>query len=454
MSDAADQMAAAVVPAAESAPARRLRLTAASDITMRPVRWLWDGRIPAGMVTLIAGRPGIGKSLTLVWLTAQITRGALPGVCKGSPRAVIYAATEDSWEHTIVPRLVAAGADLTRVFRVDAMEQDAVTSLTISADHRELSKLIAEQDAGMLALDPMMSTLGGGVDAHRNNEVRSALLEPLASLADTSGCTVVGLAHFRKATAGAEPLSLITGSSAFGEVIRAALVVARDPDADDGSCVISPAKNNLGEDRPSLRYKIAAATVETPEGDTGVGLLRMLGETDRDVRDILADQADPIAPAEQRDAAEWLVGYLTDHNGEAPANQVLKAARSDGIAERTLQRARARARVSSVRRGYGQGAVWTLDPSTTDSDDGGRHSRHSRHSRLGNVLGANGANGANEGANPPTNVTDSNSGAVSTCRFCGSTSPVDGPAVHTTACQLHPAGGTLDTLTTTEGQDR
>jgi hypothetical protein len=87
----------------EPGQGRQVKLIAASRITPRPVRWGWQARLPAGQVSLIAGREGIGKSLFLIWLTALITRGKLPGVFYGTPRPVFYSASEDSWAHTIVP---------------------------------------------------------------------------------------------------------------------------------------------------------------------------------------------------------------------------------------------------------------------------------------------------------------------------------------------------------------
>jgi MoxR-like ATPase len=103
----------------DEATERQIRLTPASQIRPRPVHWLWDLRMALGTICLLAGREGIGKSTIAYALAALITRGKLEGVHFGEPRAVIVAATEDSWQHTIVPRLMAADADLDLVFRVD-----------------------------------------------------------------------------------------------------------------------------------------------------------------------------------------------------------------------------------------------------------------------------------------------------------------------------------------------
>ena len=106
---------------------RQIVFTPASSISMRPTRWLWNedgGRIPAGEITLTAGPGGVGKSTFHAWLIAKITTGTLPGIHFGKPASCIIAAQEDSWAQTIVPRLVAAGADLDRVYRVDVVESE------------------------------------------------------------------------------------------------------------------------------------------------------------------------------------------------------------------------------------------------------------------------------------------------------------------------------------------
>ena len=119
-----------------------MRLTPASAIAIRPVRWLWEDRLSLGTLSLLGGREGVGKTLLAYTLAADLTRGSLPGVYLGQPRSVLVAATEDSWEHTITPRLMAAGADLTRVFRVDVVAPDDVPlSLSLPQDVAALEQI-------------------------------------------------------------------------------------------------------------------------------------------------------------------------------------------------------------------------------------------------------------------------------------------------------------------------
>ena len=348
-------------------PVRQVRLTPASTIRPRPVRWVWEQRVPAGALTLLPGREGIGKSLALVWMTAAITRGELPGIHHGTPRPVIYAASEDSWSHTVVPRLIAAKANLDMVFRVDVhTEADRVSPLTLPTDVQDLAEIMKANGVALLALDPLMSVLHAGIDTHRDRELRTAL-DPLSAMADTTGAAVVGLAHFNK-SASSDALNLITGSRAFSAVSRAVISVAKDPDDDAGACVMSQSKNNLGRlDLPHLRYVVRSATVDTEEGPAEVGRLEFTGESDRGVGDILADGSSGEERTARGEAADWLRAYLVDAGGEAAAKDIKKAATADGLAVITVERARTKAGVTVTRPAPGRPSVWSIDPYGSDS---------------------------------------------------------------------------------------
>jgi hypothetical protein len=365
---------------------RQVMVTLASQIKPRPVRWLWPDRIPSGALTLLAGREGIGKSLVGVHLAAQLTRGTLPGGRHGKPARVMFATSEDAWEFTMVPRLLAAGADLDLVGRVQAEDDGFITGITTPLDVPALRDYIGSHDVAMLVLDPLTSVMDDRIDAHRDREVRRAL-EPLGKLAEDTGAAVVGLVHLGKGL-GTDPVNLILGSRAFSAVARLALVAARDPD-DDASNVLSVEKSNLGRiDVPGLTYRIDGVEIATDEGPAGAGMLVWTGETDRRVRDIMADATEERG--ERDEAARWLVDYLTDLGGEASAKDVKAAARAAGFAERTLDRARGRAGVTTGRSGFGRGAVyvWRLNEACTP---------HARHARQDTSPGDHGTHGGVHG---------------------------------------------------------
>jgi hypothetical protein len=363
---------------------RRLVLTAASEIEPEPVVWAWEdvsdglapnsGRIPLGSLSVAAGREGTGKSSFGIWLAAQITQGILPGQLYGQPRPVIYAAVEDSWKHTLVPRLIAAGADLTKVFRVEVVEDEQVGfTLSLPTDNVLLERDIREMSAALLVLDPLMSTINANIDTHRERDVRVAL-DPLARLADRARCVVLGIAHFNKG-AGTDPSSLITGSGAFKNVPRSVFGFAVDG---DGGRVMTQTKNSLGRlDLPSLSYQIEGVDIPTRLGPAHVGRLKWLGHSDRSVTDILGERGDTEEQEDRKDAAKWLRGYLVDNGGEAAAVDVFKAGDKDGFGKDALKRAKKRAGVVSEKDAMDAGWMWRI-PLTAEGSEGIEGSEGSR----------------------------------------------------------------------------
>ncbi len=249
---------------------RRPRITWASHIPYEPPAYAWEdegeGRIPLGSLSIAAGREGTGKSSFGVWLTARVTTGTLPGDWHGRPRRVLIAAVEDSWKHTLLPRLIAAGADLELVGRFDVIvDADTETALSLPHDNVMLEAAITEHGVAVVVIDPLMSAIGSRIDTHRERDVRTAL-DPLARIADRTGAVLLGIAHFNKGT-GTDPASLITGSGAFKNVPRSVFGFARDDTADDGTRVMSQVKNSTGrDDLPSLSYVIEGTSVPTPKG--------------------------------------------------------------------------------------------------------------------------------------------------------------------------------------------
>lgn len=312
------------VDAAQAAP-RELRLVGADTIEMKPVRWLLQDRVPLGSFGLLAGREGIGKSLLAYTLVADITRGRIDGVFKGQPRSVIICATEDSWAHTIAPRLRGAGADLTMVFRVDVITKGINVELLLPSDVEGLTALIQERrDVAMVLLDPLIARLASKLDTHKDAEVRQAL-EPISRMADELGLVVLGIIHVNKGKS-QDPLNSVMGSRAFAAVSRFVIFVALDPDDEDRR-LMGQAKNNLGRsDLPTRSFTVEDRLVTTnAQGEEiRTGVLVWGADDDRSIKDVLAEAAREGKP--RGDAAEWLESYLQAQVGPTASEDVRAAA--------------------------------------------------------------------------------------------------------------------------------
>ncbi|WP_194411292.1 bifunctional DNA primase/polymerase [Microbacterium cremeum] len=348
---------------------RTLQLTPASAIKPRPVKWLWDGRIAIGTLALLAGREGIGKSTLAYWLVAQITRGKLPGESYGKPRAVLIAATEDSWAYTIVPRLIAARADLDMVFRVAVRSADEVyVGMNVIKDLKLLEQAAVQVEAGLLLLDPLMSRLGDQ-DTHKDSEVRVAL-EPIVDVADRVGMSVLGLIHHNK-SGSTDPLQLIMGSKAFTAVARSVHTVVNDPDDEDEERkLFGTPKNNLGRTNlPTLSFTIAEAIVDTDEGPANTGRLVWGAEISESIGAVMersgAENTDRTAIKE---AADWLHDFLS-MTGVVGSARVKEEGRKAGHSESALKRARRRIQAETRSEGFPRTTFWYL-PGEEDGSSG------------------------------------------------------------------------------------
>lgn len=346
-------------------------LTRASAITPGLVSWLYEGRIAVGTLSLLAGRQGLGKSTFAYWMAARITRGELPGAYAGTPRAVLVCATEDSWEHVIIPRLMAAGADLELVHRVEVATDDHDPQpLDLPVDVDALRAAIEETDAVAVLLDPLLSRVSARLDTHKDAEVRQAL-EPLTRLAAATLAAILGVMHLNKA-GGTEPLTAVMGSTAFSAVARSVSMIVPDPDNDDQR-LFATVKNNLGRtDLPTLRFRIESRPVKVAGTTTFVGGIEFTGESDLSIGEAMAETLAANGPSSRSSlqaASTWLEEYLTQHGGGASREQALAAGKELGHAGRTVERAmRQHPKITSERSGMPARAMWILN------DDGARPS--------------------------------------------------------------------------------
>lgn len=106
------------IKAAPNVPAVwKVNAVSAANIKPVAIRWLWPGWLAKGKLHILAGAGGTGKTTLLISLIATITTGGRwpdGEICPERGSVLIWS-SEDDPADTLVPRLIAAGADLSRV---------------------------------------------------------------------------------------------------------------------------------------------------------------------------------------------------------------------------------------------------------------------------------------------------------------------------------------------------
>lgn len=312
-----------------------------ADVKSEEVHWLWPDRVALGKLTLLAGDPDLGKSCISLDIASRVSKGCgwpdNPGA-KSKPAGVVLLSAEDGLADTIQARLVAAGADLTRIVALEAVrypdfesKQDRERPLNLGQDLDALRAAIAQVENCKLVIVDPISAYMGKCDSHVNADVRG-VLAPISKLAERCGVAVLAISHLRKGEGSAAYRFI--GSLAFIAAARAAFAVVRDEQDSTGTRrLMLPVKNNLTSNRTGLAYMLTSEF--TSNGRPAVRWDAQPVTQSAD--ELMADRRDDDGGTRQA-AADWLRNVLA--NGPVEAREVLDHAKADLISERTLRRAK------------------------------------------------------------------------------------------------------------------
>lgn len=232
-------------------PSHRRLAQPLKGIQPTSVKWLWQDRIPMGKITIIDGDPGKGKSALTLDLAARVSRnGVMPDKSKGITGPVLVMNAEDDVSDSIVPRLLRAGADMSKVFTMKTIEDTKGPRLPeIPLDLDIIERAIKQTKAVLVIIDPFFSFAAGATSWSAMRRV----MAPLAKLAQDTGTAVVIVRHLTKG-AGQSAIYRGGGSMAIIGSARSAMLVGENPD-NNKQVLLIQTKSNLAPFAPTLPFE-------------------------------------------------------------------------------------------------------------------------------------------------------------------------------------------------------
>jgi DNA polymerase len=330
-----------------------LESVCASDVVMRGIDWLWPNRFAVGKIGIVCGLPDEGKGQILCYITSRVTRALeWPNGEGRSPQGnVVILSAEEDPSTNLVPRLAAAGADLSRIHfikmvadRDERTGQPRKRMFSLINDLEKLRRMIiAVGDVKVVLIDPVSAYLGvGAIDSYRDTDVR-AVLGPLKELAEELEIAVVTVMHFNKKIDITNTLLRVSNSMAFVGLPRHAYGVVADPD--NMRKLFVRAKNNdaAESDNGTLAFHFDTREVGTdPKSSKPIRAPFVVwepGYVDITATEAMQAASESKSPGE-RDKAKRFVQDMLAGGQKIPANEIKAAAEANGLSWRTINRAK------------------------------------------------------------------------------------------------------------------
>ena len=346
-----------MIPAADT---RTVKIRCATDIKPLPITWLWPGWVPAGKLTILAGAAGTGKTTLALGLASVLTAGGTwpdGSACKRKGNVLVWS-SEDVADDTLVPRLIASGADLSRCHFIEGITENGESvPFDPAQDIPELHRAVAAiGGVSLLLIDPIVSAVAG--DMHRANDVRRSL-QAVVDFAEAHQCAVIGITHFAKGGAGKAPQDRVIGSQAFGALARMVLVTAKEEDG--ARRVLARAKSNIAPDDGGVSYSLGMKTI-----NGGIEATHAVweGTIDGTAREILGevehDESEGGDGGQRDDLERMLIDTLTDAGGRMATKALQAEIRDAGHSWDAAKRIKKSLGIEAVKASMGGPWMWCL----------------------------------------------------------------------------------------------
>jgi hypothetical protein len=300
------------------------------------VKWLWYGWIPLAKVSILEGDSDVGKSTMTLTMAAIVSQGKpWPTMVIGTkrvdsmsdPASVILVGIEDDEDDTVVPRLIAAGADLERIATLNRPRDDfgQPQPFTIPEDTEWLRRAILETSAKLVVIDPISACMPENIKHGNDSSIRRVLMH-LVDLARETGCALLLVRHFNKA-AGMSAKHRGGGSVAYSALVRSVISAAPLLNTTDEGATYALARaiGNLSKMPDAIGYSL-----ESWSDDEEVPYVVWRGTVDLTADQLVGADGAKVADARKnaplRDAAKVALKEILA-NGQVPPGVAIEQAK-------------------------------------------------------------------------------------------------------------------------------
>lgn len=289
------------------------------DVEPVNTRWLIKGYFPMGAVSVVAGPGGVGKGVFMADVVAAVTTGRptmlFPdaAVAQGN---VLVLTSEDDPGMSLAPRMIAAEADMRRVFYATPgwYWQQKKKKLVIGAS---LFELIDELHPALVIIDPLRSFLEGNAAA--NGDVMRRALDMLQEKALADQFSVVIVSHMVK-KAGDDARMLLAGSGELWNAARSVTILGRLP-MDESVTYVTQEKLNVGTKARSILFHTQTVGLKNKAGAEVETVRAVLAATtEKHYKELIADKPMPLEPSQQ-DAKESIMALLKEQGPMAAIDE-------------------------------------------------------------------------------------------------------------------------------------
>jgi hypothetical protein len=300
----------------------------AADLEELPVEWFLPPYVPRGMLTVVVGNPGAGKSSLFASLVAQAGFAYfLPG--------------EEDVNRHLLPRL-----------RVHKYAPKSVYILTpedgvlFPRDRERFIEWCKSDKADLIIFDPVDDYFDGSIDDNSHEHVRR-LLRCLADVARETGAAVVICRH-----PGKDPTNVMAGSRAWGAFPRSIVELVKHEGPPEKR-IIRPYKDSMGQDAPARYFDLI--------GERRQPKVFRLGDVVEQSTLLETKEVPERAELLKIDQAEALLKRLL-HKGRMESRSIYAAAEKERLKDRTVGYAAWRLKVVMTREGFGADhhCYWSL----------------------------------------------------------------------------------------------